>query len=121
MTREEIARVIAQSKSAALSEAIDAFQELARETEAFSDLQPVTVYLKHVRAVADSQLSKLHQDAGSEPVSVGGGWVLVPREPTEKMKDAHYAAHATSGRVFASAEEVYRAMLAAAPAHGGGG
>jgi len=41
------------------------------------------------------------------------GYAVVPRDPTEAMIDAHYAAHATCGRAFASAEEVYAAMIQA--------
>lgn len=170
MTREEIAK----AARTVLTEAIDAFQELARETQGFSDLQPVTVYLKHVRAVADSQLSKLHQDAGNaaepffrlareviNPVNgerpwhadskdwmvvfsfagqsitlgdlrraaaadalergsqVADGWVLVPREPTAEMLDAVCDRRNPAGRACYRGD--WHAMIAAAPAHGGGG
>lgn len=45
----------------------------------------------------------------------GEGRVLVPREPTEAMLDAHYEAHATADTVFADARDVWAAMLSAAP------
>lgn len=156
MTREEIAK----AARTVLTEAIDAFQELARETEAFADEQGVTVYLKHVRAVADSQLSKLHQDAGNGELvrqardyidgyhgrtdlrvgplmllhmveqladalergsQVGDGWVLVPRtlSPQQLAEAMNLDGPLSRGQI--SADEFYVAMLAAAPAHGGGG
>lgn len=43
------------------------------------------------------------------------GWVLVPKEPTEPMIEAHFHAHATAMTVFADVPDVWRAMLAAAP------
>jgi hypothetical protein len=45
----------------------------------------------------------------------GGGWKLVPVEPTEAMVNAHFAAHAAAETVFASVPEMWAAMLAAAP------
>lgn len=43
------------------------------------------------------------------------GWQLVPKEPTEAMIDAHFAAHAQAKTVFAEVPAIYRAMLSAAP------
>ncbi len=45
----------------------------------------------------------------------GGEWVVVPKEPTEAMIDAHFGAHASAGTVFAHPRDIWGAMIAAAP------
>ena len=57
-------------------------------------------------------------DALERGSQVGDGWVLVPREPTEAMICAGDGKDPGFGSLSAT---IYRAMLAAAPAHGGGG
>jgi hypothetical protein len=49
------------------------------------------------------------------PVEVPDGMVLVPRVATAEMLDAHYEAHAQADTVFADAQTVWQAMLAALP------
>lgn len=44
----------------------------------------------------------------------GEGWVAVPKEPTDKMADAYYEAHARSVTVIADPYEIWSAMIAAA-------
>lgn len=46
------------------------------------------------------------------------GAVMVPRIVTPLMEDAHFEAHAKSETIFASVQEVWDAMLAAAPKEG---
>jgi hypothetical protein len=46
---------------------------------------------------------------------VAEGMVLVPKEPTEAMIDAHFKAHAIAETVFADVRDIWHAMLAARP------
>ncbi|MEW9535665.1 hypothetical protein MRBLRC7O_000875 [Agrobacterium radiobacter] len=61
-------------------------------------------------------LSETRKGVSNRPEqNVANGWQLVPKEPTEEMKDA---AHSEQAKRFSAMkpEETYRAMLAAAPA-----
>jgi hypothetical protein len=48
------------------------------------------------------------------PGAVSNAMVLVPREPTEAMIEAHFAAHAQASTVFAEVRDIWRAMIDAA-------
>jgi hypothetical protein len=50
----------------------------------------------------------------SVPGAVSNAMVLVPREPTEAMIEAHFAAHAQASTVFAEVRDIWRAMIDAA-------
>lgn len=55
-------------------------------------------------------------DAVLAALGLNGQNVIVPKEPTEAMKDAHFAAHARSKPArIASVEEVWSAMLESRP------
>lgn len=71
-----------------------------------------------VRTIAKSAISYRAADALERGSQVVDGWVLVPREPTEAMICAGDGKDPGFGSLSAT---IYRAMLAAAPAHGGGG
>lgn len=62
--------------------------------------------------IAETERLNAPRTAPIEPICATGGadWVKVPREPTQKMIDAHMEGMATGG-----AMKAYRQMLAAAP------
>ena len=94
------------------------------------ELEPV-VGLQYIRESVANQARLLRAAADREAAGVhtgrasgAGDWVLVPRVPTPKMIDATWNdAIETSGRVESHNtrnDRIYRAMLDAAPAPGGG-
>ncbi len=68
----------------------------------------------------DLAMTDLAAALTAEPQAVPEGMVLVSREPTDAMVEAHFRAHAEAETVFAEVADVWRAMLAASPAVQGG-
>ena len=105
---EELADVVICADLAAISAGIDLDAAVIAKFNATSE----KVGLPH-------RLTELqHRRAGTSLQKAQGtpdGWVLVPRELTLDMEQAHYDAHAKAETVFASAQEVWSAMLAASP------
>jgi hypothetical protein len=71
------------------------------------DHEDLITYAKEVVRLRESLATPV-------PGAVSNAMVLVPREPTEAMIEAHFAAHAQASTVFAEVRDIWRAMIDAA-------